>query len=171
MICADTFDTSELFRPHACPETDPRHYYCADCMKMAFEGALRDEARFPVRCCPASGPFDIAEVEAHFDNGFISEYRHREAEMKARNRVYCHRPTCSTFITPQDIEGDRATCRACREQTCVRCKKEYHPGSECPPEDQDTQDTIQLGREERWQRCPACQDMVDLHSGCNHMSE
>lgn len=169
IICADDLPTSELIRPEGCPETEPPHYYCKGCMKMAFEGALRDEAMFPVRCCPAAGPFNLAQVRHQFDQDFRRRFALREAEMKSRDRIYCHRQTCSAFIRPEDIQGDMATCRACRSDTCVRCKKQHLPGEECPEVDKDTKDTLELGKAERWQRCPFCTDLVDLHSGCNHV--
>ena len=113
----------------------------------------------------------MAHVRKYFGKDFQKLYKLREAEMKSHDRIYCHRPKCSAFIGREQIRGDQAACSKCRRWTCTRCKKAYHPGKGCPQEDMEFKKTLKLGEKEQWQQCPFCKDLIDLHSGCNHISK
>lgn len=113
----------------------------------------------------------MEQVRNYFDKDFQESYRHREAEMMSYDRVYCHHRKCSAFIGAGQMKGDQAACSRCRRRTCTRCKKAYHPGKSCPQEDSNVKKTLKLGEKEQWQKCPFCKDLIDLHSGCNHISK
>lgn len=150
----------------ACPCS---HYYCRGCLDSLFRASLTDETLFPPRCCGQNIPPDVYRGLVD-DAQFIGTFRAKKIEFETPNRTYCHEPTCSTFVPPQSIAGDVATCVRCRSQTCTICKARAHQGSDCP-QDPALQETLRLAAEQGWQRCGSCQSVVELQHGCNHMSE
>lgn len=143
------------------------HEYCRVCIASLFRASISDESLFPPRCCGQPIPLD--SVKTFLPTRFVGEFRAKELEYGTPNRTYCHRSTCSTFVPPQFICGDTATCPRCRSETCVMCKGASHD-DDCP-EDVATQDILRIGAENGWQRCHACRRMVELNTGCNHISE
>ncbi|KAF2212501.1 hypothetical protein CERZMDRAFT_6498, partial [Cercospora zeae-maydis SCOH1-5] len=63
-----------------------------------------------------------------------------------------------------------ALCRTCGKFTCMSCKKALlRPGRACPP-DADTEAILEVARQTGWQKCNGCGNMVELRTGCNHMT-
>lgn len=48
------------------------------------------------------------------------------------------------------------------------CKQAGHTG-DCA-EDKAMEQTMELAKKEGWQKCPSCGRMVELNTGCNHMT-
>ncbi|KAF2224737.1 hypothetical protein BDZ85DRAFT_258990 [Elsinoe ampelina] len=94
-------------------------------------------------------------------------YAAKLPELQCEDRVYCHVPTCSAWISPINVRGDAATCSACRARTCKHCLSAHHMG-DCM-NDPHAQALLALSREEGWQRCFACRHMVELVAGCFHI--
>jgi hypothetical protein len=140
------------------------HVYCRTCLRDLFEAAMMDESLFPPRCCrqhisPEENCILLtAELIQRFDK--------KKIEFTIINRTYCCMPTCSTFIEPQYISSDIATCPDCSSKTCAICKG-AHEG-DCP-NDVALQQILEVARENGWQRCYACRTLVELDHGCNHM--
>ncbi|KAH8198446.1 hypothetical protein TruAng_007378 [Truncatella angustata] len=89
-------------------------------------------------------------------------------ERETLDKTYCSNPTCSAFIPPGDIFRDTAACRKCGDLTCSLCKQASH-GGVCP-RDEASQQVLGMALTEGWQRCPTCQTLVELNTGCNHMT-
>lgn len=75
---------------------------------------------------------------------------------------------CVTFIPPVFIRGDRALSPKCQSETCFICKGPSHDDN-CP-QDTATLDLLGIAAENGWQRCYSCHRIVDLITGCNHIS-
>ena len=145
------------------------HSYCQACVVELFHLALFDETYFPPRCC--SQPVPIESVREFLPSELTTRFHEKEIEFNTKNRTYCHVSTCSTFIPPNgNILGDEATCPECNSKTCVTCKAMFHEGEDCP-EDTATQELIRMADEEGWQRCFSCRRLVELSTGCNHISK
>ncbi|KAH8156640.1 hypothetical protein CIB48_g11610 [Xylaria polymorpha] len=143
-----------------------RHEYCRECLDNLFQTAMLDESLFPPRCCRQAIPVDANRLFLSGD--LVQQFKKKSIELSTLNRIYCHRPTCSTFIPPSTIKDGVARCPKCRFHTCITCKGATHRG-DCPA-DAALQQVLQVAREERWQRCPQCSTMIELNTGCFHIT-
>ncbi|MCJ1246159.1 hypothetical protein MMC30_003364 [Trapelia coarctata] len=140
------------------------HGYCRDCIVELFEASTSDESLFPPKCCQRQIPVDATFIP----RDLISKFHAKSIEFSDPNRTYCYRETCSTYITPLHISGDKGTCPACHHQTCTLCKRDTHIG-DCP-NDPALQSLMALAAENGWIRCYSCHRMVELNTGCNHIT-
>ncbi|KAL7960297.1 hypothetical protein V8C34DRAFT_321520 [Trichoderma compactum] len=142
------------------------HEYCRVCIAKLFKAAMSDESLFPPRCCGQSIPLGVNQIFLPAE--LVREYRAKELEYSTPNRTYCYWPSCSTFIPQQSIQGDTAVCIKCRKKTSTICKGKSHK-DHCP-EDTATLDLLRIASENGWQRCYSCRTLVDLSTGCNHIT-
>ncbi len=143
------------------------HDYCRHCMTALFEMAIGDESLFPARCCRQPIPLGLNQIFLPAD--LMGRYRAKQQEHGTPNRTYCHERTCATFIPAQFIVGNKAVCVKCGSSTCTLCKGPLHE-SDCPP-DAITMTVLRLAKAEGWMRCFSCRTMVELNTGCNHISK
>lgn len=142
------------------------HEYCRDCLGQLFQNAMSDETLFPPRCCRQPIPLDQNLLFLAED--LVRQFRVKAVEFTTPQRTYCSRRTCSAFIHPDYCQLGIATCADCGHQTCTTCKGPSHSG-DCP-HDEDLQKVLEIAKEERWQRCPGCLSMIELETGCFHMT-
>lgn len=140
--------------------------YCRECFSHLFQSAMVDETLFPPRCCKQPIPLERNRLFLSAD--LVQQFRKKATEFSTPNRTYCHDPTCAVFIPPKNYTALTASCEECGDQTCITCKSASHVG-DCP-NDAQLQQVIQLAREHGWQRCQNCWGMVELDTGCNHMT-
>lgn len=140
------------------------HCYCRQCATRILENSLTDENLFPPRCC--GKPLPLEEARALFDKAVWARYEERKIEHSDHARTYCSDPNCSRYILPSDVNGGVGKCRTCNRLTCTRCKLLAHTGR-CPDPDISL---LTLAQEEGWRRCTNCGHMVELRSGCNHIT-
>lgn len=141
------------------------HIYCDECLEHLFELATTDESLFPPRCCKTQIPVETAKL--YLSKGTIESFSEKIIEFGTPNRTYCFRPSCSSFLPPSSVVGDKGTCPQCGAATCTICKGESH-SNDCP-QDIATQEVLELASREGWQRCFNCKRLVELNFGCNHM--
>ncbi|KAI6709609.1 hypothetical protein JHW43_007879 [Diplocarpon mali] len=145
----------------------PRHEYCGSCLQDLFNASITDDTLFPPRCCreliTPSG-----NVRIYLSTDIVQLYEAKKIEFDTPNRTYCSNPLCSSFIRVEHISGDQASCQRCRAVTCTICKSAAHRG-DCP-EDTALQLVLEVARDNGWQRCWSCHRMVELDTGCNHMT-
>ena len=158
--CGEHHRAFETFR------TSCGHHYCQGCLSELFDLSTTDETLFPPRCCRQ--PIPLTAARLHLSPDLVRRFQQKAVEFQSSDRTYCSRPTCSAFITAADIDGERATCTACFQQTCTICKGNSHEG-DCP-QDTATQQVLAAAAEEGWQRCYNCRRLVELDIGCNHMT-
>ncbi|KAL8808240.1 MAG: hypothetical protein Q9200_004361 [Gallowayella weberi] len=157
---------SEHKRPFESFQTPCGHYYCVKCLVQLFELSTTDETLFPPRCCRQG--ISLTSARLYLGSELYQRFQKKSVEFQTGDRTYCSRPTCSAFITPANIVGERATCAACFTETCTICKGNSHDG-DCP-QDAATQEVLQAAAEQGWQRCYNCRRMVELSHGCNHIT-
>jgi hypothetical protein len=147
-----------------------RHEYCRDCLRALFRASLVDETLFPPKCCKQ--PFVLTSCHTLLTSDLITQYGDKEVEFRtpAAQRTYCH--ACSAFVPPQRVKGDVASCGRpdCGAQTCTFCRGGSHVGSDCP-QGPARQDLERLAAAEGWQHCFGCKRIVELDTGCYHISE
>ena len=139
--------------------------YCKGCLTKLFQDAIIDESLFPPRCCRQR--ISISGVQYLLDPQLIARAERKAIEVDTVDRTYCSRPTCSTFILPEQITRMEATCIECSQMTCVSCKCEAHDG---PCRSTQDAEVLALAQDSGWQRCPQCQTIVELSIGCNHIT-
>lgn len=140
--------------------------YCRECFSRLFRDAMVDESLFPPRCCRQ--PIPLERNRLFLSTDLVQQFRKKAVEFSTPNRTYCHHPKCAVFIPSKDSTSSTASCDECGRRTCTTCKSASHVG-DCP-NDEPLQEVIQLAREHSWQRCQNCWGMVELDTGCNHMT-
>lgn len=147
-----------------------KHDYCLDCLADLVTRSLTDDSLFPPRCCAQPIPIrDDDWTRSLLGPALVEAFLARQLEMSTSDRTYCHEPGCSAFIEPASITDDVGVCPLCQELTCAVCKGAAHDG-DCP-EDVGVQEVLFLAQENNWQRCSSCRRVVELRSGCHHISE
>lgn len=142
------------------------HEYCEDCLRDLFKSSMTDESLFPPRCCSQSIP--SVSVRIFLTSEIVHQFGKKKIEFETKDRTYCSSPTCSAFLNAENIEAERGTCPDCGTITCTMCKATAH-GGDCPA-DVNLQLVLATAAENSWQRCYSCRRLVELDTGCNHMT-
>lgn len=142
------------------------HIYCKSCVQNLFEASMTDESLFPPRCC--CQPIAIEDITALVTPGIVERFYARKVEMETPNRTYCSSSLCSSFVHPENIKADLATCQKCGATTCAICKAESHAG-DCP-NDPVIQDLRKFSSKQGWKTCFNCNRIIELTVGCNHIT-
>jgi len=140
--------------------------HCEDCISDLFEKSMNDETLYPPRCCRQ--PIPLKSTSVFLKPGLFEAFSEKKIELDTPNRIYCHEPTCNVFIPSGQIENDIATCPQCQRNSCTMCRNASHHG-DCP-EDIALQQVLQTAQEAGWQRCNNCHRLVELNTGCYHMT-
>jgi len=143
------------------------HVYDIPCLEIMFRKATTDESLFPPSCCQVSIP--ITAVEDLLDPVLLSLFEQKSVEFSTPDRVYCSRPTCSTFLGPASSKISSVYCLNCTSTTCGLCKEESHVGRPCAA-DEVNANILDMAKREGWQRCYSCKHLVELNHGCFHMT-
>ncbi|KDQ18998.1 hypothetical protein BOTBODRAFT_480925 [Botryobasidium botryosum FD-172 SS1] len=145
-----------------------KHDYCPTCITHLFHRSVLDETLFPPRCDGVTIPLDL--VRHFFTADFLVTFAKKTREAGTRNRLYCHNPSCSQFLGEATVAPSAVPCSDCRRATCSACKgPAYSLYLPCAV-DTSSQHVIELARTEGWQRCPSCHTMVELNTGCFHIT-
>ncbi|OTB15671.1 hypothetical protein K445DRAFT_28509, partial [Daldinia sp. EC12] len=149
------------------------HRMCKSCLKRSFKLSVKDPAQMPPRCCTADC-IPLKHVENLFDVDFKRTWNRKFHEFSTRNRVYCPGKRCGRWIRPDQIRLHRngrkvGRCGSCHTRVCCECNNKWHGSSPCAA-DEETNQILQQAKEEGWQRCFNCRNMVELKEGCNHMT-
>ena len=159
---------SDDIHPNDIVQVPCGHHYCRDCLENLYNSCMTDETLFPPRCCHQEFPWNV--VKAYLTQKCRSKFGAKRVELETQDRTYCHVSACSAFIRPVHIMGRLASCprRECGLNTCTLCKGRYHIGF-CP---RDTTMDALLGAAARngWQKCYVCRRIIELKTGCNHMT-
>ncbi|KAF7289868.1 RBR-type E3 ubiquitin transferase [Mycena indigotica] len=173
-----------------CPQ---QHAYCVGCLTNYIDTKLNPDGKagvagimiFPIRCpeCPtdefADGiPDDIAARVIGPEKMVIWDH---QKLLHSIPYIYCPNPKCSAIVqTPEetDDEDPQAVCPFCQLLMCVSCRVAWHRDLSCeefqalPPDERSPEDRLlmELAKAKHWRRCPNCSSLVELVSGCNHMT-
>ena len=146
-----------------------KHAYCRVCLSTLFDLCIRDESVYPPRCCKQE--IELSDkIKRLLGGRLLARFADMKREYDTKEKIYCHVPTCSTFIPTSvdtNVEGNNATCPSCLKVTCIMCKAEGHR-NECA-KDPAYQSLLTLAMAEQWQCCYSCYRIVELDTGCNHI--
>ncbi|KAJ5155146.1 hypothetical protein N7492_007949 [Penicillium capsulatum] len=140
------------------------HTYCRKCMADLCEMALTTEAFFPPRCCLMDIPLSTLRPVLNAD--LLQRFEEKLIERKDTCRTYCSNSVCSKYLLPECIKDYVGQCTECAQVTCTICKKEAHPNA-CVDEPNEV---LQLAQTEGWQQCSQCGHVVELNTGCYHIT-
>lgn len=143
------------------------HPYCDDCLQTIFRNSMADPRFYPPSCCRRTVPFEI--VKPVLGEELAHDFATAKPEMDDDKKAYCHVPACSTYIPNDKRMCELGQCPKCEADTCLVCKSASHAGKDCP-EDEGVKSLEALAQEKGWKRCPTCQRMVELRTGCHHMT-
>ncbi|RKP04951.1 hypothetical protein THASP1DRAFT_20461, partial [Thamnocephalis sphaerospora] len=155
------------------------HPFCRTCLQRYLVGKTKSHTKcFPI-LCPEQGcgrEITVAAAERVLSHTEMERYRTKRTE----DLLYCPKKTCSHLMSldsPKAKELKRAACPKCKTAICVPCKAHDHPGKSCEQAQvhghKDTledKSVLNLAKLRSWCRCPACQVMVELAHGCNHIT-
>ena len=149
------------------------HQYCKDCFGHFMEASLATHDGFPPKCCKI--PIAYVTVAKNVSTAIFSRYSARQTEIKNATALYCGNRICGVKIEEDRINGLRATCKACLRDTCTQCRNEFpqrvygrNVGHVCK-KDKAREQVLALAKQEGWQTCYQCGNMVALNFGCHHM--
>ncbi|KAK7053521.1 RBR-type E3 ubiquitin transferase [Favolaschia claudopus] len=166
IACGDILRAMTSFKA-AC-----EHFYCRPCLSNLATTCIGDESLYPLRCCSQNLPIDgtrgvYAYLEVRLRISFTKKAQEYTTVFK--NRLYCPRPTCSTFLGSIENHLENPACPRCATEVCIRCKQIAHFGDACG-ENVAIEQVKALAREQHWQTCPGCGQIIDLQQGCFHMT-
>lgn len=120
------------------------------------------------------------EAEVFINRGDWNAYLEKleEFETRPRDRLYCYRKACGSFIPMGDRTKARATCPQCQRVTCCRCRKGWHThqsrdgkcdaGKDRMAVVANDRKLIVMARRKGWKRCPRCRMFVEkARGGCS----
>lgn len=155
------------------------HWACRkDCFPSFFQNAVQNQSLHPPRCCKKE--ISIKDYDLVLDAPLIARYKFKTEEYRTdpRLRRFCAKDACATFLPPDsyvDIGTNKeitvATCRLCKEQTCIVCtemispKTTYEHDCHAPIFEMNAEYTA----EARFKPCPYCGCNGILESACNHI--
>lgn len=150
-----------------------KHRLCKPCLKRKFKRSVKDPSQMPPRCC-TSECIPLEHVSDMFDDNFKFTWNQKFGEFSTRNRVYCPGKKCGQWIRPDQIQRHQngrkvGKCSSCQTKVCCECNNRWHGSAPCP-EDEEVNQYLQQAKEEGWQRCYNCRNMVELKEGCSHMT-
>lgn len=148
------------------------HRQCTHCTRKLLKAALRDNTLLPLRCCEI--PIDMNISNQLLNRDEATAILKRVEELEATNKMYC--PTCGAFLNLDLVDSSMSTDLICGCGTalCTACKTATHQGLTCLENQAaktGSDDLImELASQQNWKQCPSCSMMIELRSGCNHMT-
>jgi len=165
--CLDKFPTLQMLHlPCGTLKENGTHAYCGACLEAMFRASVADTSLFPPRCCNAVIP--LASCTAFLPEDLVAQFMEKTDELATPNPTYCSNSVCVKWVPPKYIIAHVAVCLACRHKTCTLCKGEDHGGL-CPA-DEGVQQLMHMAEGHGWKACPRCRNMVELNTGCYHVT-
>lgn len=165
--CGDNLAIDELVKASC------EHCYCKDCFGNFIEASLETNDNFPPNCCKI--PISFNTVAGNVSTAVFERYSTEQSKIKNATALYCGIQGCGVRIEKDSIKEFRATCVACRKDTCTKCRGEFsrkvdgkNVGHLCK-KDKAREEVLALAEQEGWQTCYQCGNMVALNYGCHHM--
>lgn len=143
------------------------HQYCKGCIQELFRNSFNDDTLFPPRCCKQH--IEHKDISYFLTRSILQRFEEKTIEFNTVDKTYCSNKACSTFIMPTSITINVGTCGRCGTLTCVYCKAQAHGTNQCE-EDPAMKAILALASTEGWRRCARCSTMIELRTGCYHMT-
>lgn len=186
VICYEGITVDKMFSVHGC-----FHRFCFSCMKQHVEVKLLEGK---TATCPSEGCKSQVKMDccAKFLDPKLVEVmiqRKKEGSISVSDKVYCPNPKCSELMAKAEVleytkqffvgteQSAARKCMKCGLFFCMQCKVPWHYKVTC--EDFSKSKRYQkdgdgmlksLAQSKRWRQCIKCNNMVELASGCYHIT-
>lgn len=149
-----------------------KHNYCGPCLSQLVIIAIKSEDTFPPKCCLQEIPRNILRQHLSPLHLMALDQKSLEYAVAIGNRWYCARPECAKWL---DIRSAHTSigalkCGYCESYMCSFCRGPRHSMSEDCPHDLALDATLEEAEQAGWQRCYSCRAMVELNTGCRHIT-
>ncbi|KAJ5513557.1 Zinc finger RING/FYVE/PHD-type [Penicillium fimorum] len=144
-------------------KTKCSHFYCKACLIRLFTDSLRDESLFPPQCCHKS----IVASEKMLGPALVQKHKEKVIELSDPDRTYCCNPKCAEYLPRKITQNGICKCASCGVRTCRKCKKHAHEGKCVYKPDALLEELAEC---KKWQRCSNCSRLIELSTGCNHIT-
>ncbi|KAJ4890523.1 zinc finger (C3HC4-type RING finger) family protein [Raphanus sativus] len=186
VICYEGITVDKMFSVDGC-----FHRFCFSCMKQHVEVKLLggNTATCPSEGCKSQVKMDSC---AKFLDPKLVEVmiqRKKEGSISVSDKVYCPYPTCSELMAKDEVfeytkqyfvgteQSAARKCMKCGLFFCMQCKVPWHYKDTCEnfsksKRYQNAGDGMlkSLAQSKRWRQCIRCNNMVELASGCFHIT-
>lgn len=149
------------------------HLNCRKCLRQLFRTAIKDTSLLPLRCCNIPIDMNVSYDLLRQEEAII--LKNRVIELTAERKMYC--PVCNAFINLDLVDTSEAVdmpCHGCGVSLCAECTTESHPELPCKLNQVmkagGDKDLMEMAEEMGWKQCPNCKMMIELSTGCNHMT-
>ncbi|KAJ0248291.1 Ribonuclease H domain-containing protein [Hirschfeldia incana] len=186
VICYEGITVDKMFSVDGC-----FHRFCFSCMKQHVEVKLLGGK---TATCPSAGCKSEVKMDscAEFLDPKLVEVmiqRKKEDSISVSDKVYCPYPTCSELMAKDEVfeyteqyfvgteQSSARKCMKCGQFFCMQCKVPWHYKDTC--EDFSKSKRYQnagdgmvksLAQSKKWRQCTRCNNMVELASGCYHIT-
>nr|XP_043613158.1 uncharacterized protein LOC122585124 [Erigeron canadensis]XP_043613159.1 uncharacterized protein LOC122585124 [Erigeron canadensis] len=181
VICSDEKPMIEFFLVEGC-----NHQFCYSCMKQHAEVKLLNGMvpKCPQEDCDTELRIERCEKFLTPKLTEMMRQQLKEASIPVTEKVYCPYPKCSTLMSKSellqlssDMYENGATCHICYGKFCVNCRVPWHSDMNCeeykkinPTPLVEESKLKNLAAKNLWRQCIKCNHMIELTTGCNHMT-
>ena len=145
--------------------------YCLGCLRDLFMNATKDPTLMPPRCHQKNINTNISiKILSAVERAIFAE---KLDEFRSKNKFYCQNQICSKFINLDLLRINPHQCIHCSTKNCINCKTLWHPNTKCDKNIRNPKSDIDLDKlkkEKNWKNCPKCNLLIELSSGCNHIT-
>ncbi|KAF3216956.1 hypothetical protein TWF191_008860 [Orbilia oligospora] len=162
-ICSESVLQDQSTKCNPC-----NHIYCRTCLRTYVFRAMKDESLYPLKCCKVEIPGNV--IARILSAAEYEKYQEAAVEYSSSDRMYCPNKKCLQFIPPESVNkaSNFAFCKHCSTVACTKCKERWHAGA-CRV-DHELQAVINTAGQQGWKQCFKCKRMVELRSGCHHIT-
>lgn len=171
------------------------HRFCKLCNSRHAEARVLSAGQMDVTCphpgCPtilSLGQISLLLSAKTLD---ILTRRQIEAAIPDSERVYCPYLDCSALLMkpignnhtsssthPHATAFGCVECELCHRSFCLECAVPWHGDLSCAAYQGEVankrlagdEKLLQLADQNKWQRCKNCRRIVELSTGCHHMT-
>ncbi|EOA28357.1 hypothetical protein CARUB_v10024561mg [Capsella rubella] len=179
-ICLEETDEERMFFTDKC-----LHRHCYSCVKQHVEVKLLSGIE---PTCLEYGCKFVLTLESCskvLTAKLIDMWKHKmkEDSVPAAEKIYCPYPSCSMLMSKtelsshEDEQSNVRSCIKCCGLFCIDCKVPSHTDLSCedykklhPDPLVDDLKLQSLANNNMWRQCVKCRHLIELSSGCNHMT-
>ena len=149
-----------------------QHDYCIECFSQLVSTAIRTESTFPPKCCLQEIPRKTLLTHLHPEDMIRYKEKALEYAVAAGDRYYCASPECAKWIDVRLAHSCDGClqCPHCAFSMCMMCRGAAHGKNQDCPNDFGLDATLQQAERAGWQRCYNCRAVVELNTGCRHIT-
>lgn len=148
------------------------HKYCSPCFSQLVLTATSNEATFPPKCCLQEIPQKT--MREHLPPKALAQFDEKALEyaVAVGNRYYCVSSRCAKWIDTRIARRMNGIleCPHCAVKLCTTCRGPQHLSTEDCPQDYGLGPTLDRAERAGWRRCYRCRALVELTSGCRHIT-